>query len=272
MALEAANAGWAVYELPTAEEGRAEPAAAQGGTGSASVERNHWQSQCHPEPPDDGLLLQNVVWFCSLRWMVVGTLAGLGVLGWATAGQTLPGGIRLSAGWPLTVAAALAALNLSYLDLARRAAKGPARRPAAAKPLAANRPRLGRAHRGGPLRGQPGDVRAVYVPVSHRPGVHLFPLRAKPPGHSLRHGDVFSPASSWSSRGSRRRSRCWRRDRPASAAWGPRWPGISARWCSFPARYGILHPGWPTPCGGGTKNWPRSIAAWWPPPRKGRGT
>jgi signal transduction histidine kinase len=106
MALEAANAGWAVYELPTVEEGRAEPATAP-----------------QDAPVDDRLLLQNVVWFCSLRWLVVGTLAGLGVLGWATAGHALPGGIRLSAGWPLTVAAALAVLNLSYLDLARRAAR-----------------------------------------------------------------------------------------------------------------------------------------------------
>ena len=116
MALEAAKAGWAAYELPTAEAGRVEPAAAPS-----------------DEPLDDGLLLQNVVWFCSLRWLVVGALAGVGALGWATAGRTLPGGIRLSAGWPLTVAGALAVLNLSYLVLARRARESPSPPPCGCK-------------------------------------------------------------------------------------------------------------------------------------------
>ena len=31
------------------------------------------------------------------------------------------------------------------------------------------------------------------------------------------------------------------------------WRGNSARWCSFPARCGILPPGWPARCGGATR-------------------
>ena len=240
--------------------------------------RRKWAAQSPPQPPPPRQTARRRPPAAKRRLVLLlavdggGDVGGLGRAGMGDGGADAAGGNPPSAGWPLTVAGVLAVLNVSYLDIARRAAKGPARHPAAAKSLAANHPRPGDAHRGDPLRGQPGDVRAVHVPVSHRPGMHLFRLRAKPSGDALRDGDV-SRLHSPGAVGDRGAAvAAGRRDRPTAAAWAAFWPGISARWCSFPARYGILHLGWPAPCGGGTKNWPRSIAAWSPPPRSGRGT
>jgi signal transduction histidine kinase len=111
VASELAKPDWAVYCLPREERPPAEidvpPAAA---------------------PADVQLLLENVAWFCALRWLVIAGLAGLGGLAWLAGGRLPQSGIRLTPGWPAAVAGLLVLLNLGYLALGRAAAGSP--RPA----------------------------------------------------------------------------------------------------------------------------------------------
>ncbi len=58
------------------------------------------------------LLRGNAVWFCRLRWCVAGILALAGVAAWWLPTELW--GIRLTPGWPLAMAAVLAAFNLAY--------------------------------------------------------------------------------------------------------------------------------------------------------------
>ncbi|MBM4032151.1 MAG: HAMP domain-containing histidine kinase [Planctomycetes bacterium] len=70
------------------------------------------------------LLLRNALWFCRLRWLVIGLFAAFGVLG------LVPGllprlGLRPPGAWPLVAAAVLFAANLAWLAHAHTiAAKG----------------------------------------------------------------------------------------------------------------------------------------------------
>ena len=73
-------------------------------------------------PADAELLRRNAVWFCRLRWIVVLILATAGALGWFPD-VLRHWGLRLTPGWPLATAAALIALNLSYLALLPMKAK-----------------------------------------------------------------------------------------------------------------------------------------------------
>jgi len=77
----------------------------------------------------EALLLDNVLWFCRLRWGVVAILMAFGVLG------LLPGvserlGLSLHPGWPWIVSLALAAGNLAFLGHARRLARSDGRHQA----------------------------------------------------------------------------------------------------------------------------------------------
>jgi signal transduction histidine kinase len=112
MTTETVTPGWAAYDLPLEEAARSD------GAPSAA------------EPPlyaeaDGRLLRQNIAWFCSLRWLVIAALAGLGLAAWAGGDVLAHRGIRVTPAWPLAVAAALGLLNLAYLALARSAARSP---------------------------------------------------------------------------------------------------------------------------------------------------
>lgn len=94
----------AVYRLAAAPAATAAPA------GAAAEERD-WTGP---------LLRENAIWFCRLRWLVVGVLLGAGVAG------LLPGipqwfGLGIQPAWPLAAAAVLAVLNTLFLRLARKA-------------------------------------------------------------------------------------------------------------------------------------------------------
>jgi two-component system, OmpR family, phosphate regulon sensor histidine kinase PhoR len=67
-----------------------------------------------PEP----MLLENVRWFCRLRWMVVAMLGIFGILG-LVPGALPSVGLHPSADWPLAAAAVLAAGNAGFWLLAR---------------------------------------------------------------------------------------------------------------------------------------------------------
>ena len=97
-----------VYSLPLDDT-----AAAAGATGSG--EAGDWS-----EP----LLRQNAIWFCQLRWMVVGVLAaGGGVVGLFPAALARLG-FPIAPVWPLGTAALLALLNLGYRRLATSSERG----------------------------------------------------------------------------------------------------------------------------------------------------
>ena len=92
----------AAYELPLPNGGK--PVAVSS-SGRASL----------PE----ALLLKNALWFCGLRWIVVGMLATFGLLG------MLPNvlesvGLRSGARWPLAIAGVLAVGNVVFCTLVRR--------------------------------------------------------------------------------------------------------------------------------------------------------
>jgi signal transduction histidine kinase len=67
----------------------------------------------------ESLLVRNVIWFCSLRWIVVGLLLAFGALG-LFGGALRRIGLRPHPEWPFVAAAALAAANLAFLAHARR--------------------------------------------------------------------------------------------------------------------------------------------------------
>ncbi len=67
-----------------------------------------------PEP----LLLQNVLWFCRVRWIVVALLALFGILGLFPQFERALG-LRAHLHWPLVTSAVLALANLGFLAHAR---------------------------------------------------------------------------------------------------------------------------------------------------------
>lgn len=70
------------------------------------------------------LLRENAIWFCQLRWLVVGVSLAVGLVSlWLGTARTL--GLELRPVWPLTVAGTLTALNLLFVRLGRRAAGAP---------------------------------------------------------------------------------------------------------------------------------------------------
>jgi two-component system, OmpR family, phosphate regulon sensor histidine kinase PhoR len=107
----AADSRWAAYDLPLTEYSAAETIADSG---------DFAQSDQH-------ILLQNVKWFCTLRWLVVVSLLGMALLAWAAGDVLLRQGIHLESGWPLAIAAALAVTNVVYLVMAGVATRGEGR-------------------------------------------------------------------------------------------------------------------------------------------------
>jgi signal transduction histidine kinase len=95
-----------VYDLPAAD-GRAE----------AVAPRRLAEATGLPE----GLLSRNVLWFCRLRWIVIGLLALLGGLSWVPG--LLPRlGLLHHRVWPFVAAGALLVANVLFLAHARRLA------------------------------------------------------------------------------------------------------------------------------------------------------
>jgi len=94
-------ASTAVYELPLDQRGAAAHLATDG--------RGHL-----PGP----FLLENVQWFCRLRWAVVGMLGTFGVLG-LFPNLLSRVGLRTTPGWPLAAAAVLVVYNVAFLMHAR---------------------------------------------------------------------------------------------------------------------------------------------------------
>jgi signal transduction histidine kinase len=62
------------------------------------------------------LLQQNAVWFCRLRWIVIGVLTCAGILGFFPRPLRALG-LAVSPWWALTPAAVLATLNLAFVQL-----------------------------------------------------------------------------------------------------------------------------------------------------------
>jgi two-component system, OmpR family, phosphate regulon sensor histidine kinase PhoR len=95
------------YQLPLDETG-------SGSRETAAADLRNWN-----EP----LLRANAIWFCQLRWIVVGVLAAVGVAGFFP--QALGAlGLVIPPRWPLGTAALLALLNASYRRLARASERG----------------------------------------------------------------------------------------------------------------------------------------------------
>ncbi|KKL46868.1 hypothetical protein LCGC14_2341270, partial [marine sediment metagenome] len=84
-------------------------------------------SEPSPPPPPDGLeeslaeplLVQNVIWFCRLRWVVAAILLAFGLLGLWAAGLRFAG-LKPPGSWPFVLAGVLAVCNVLYLAQARR--------------------------------------------------------------------------------------------------------------------------------------------------------
>jgi signal transduction histidine kinase len=111
MSCESTEPQWAAYDLPLTEQSRDDSAAKATLAGES----------------DELILLQNGVWFCSLRWFVIAALAVFSLVSWVQSQWVQLSGIRLEAGWPLAVAAILSVFNVTHLALARRAAQSPRR-------------------------------------------------------------------------------------------------------------------------------------------------
>lgn len=99
--------GLAVYRLELAPSTPVEPAA-------SAPEEREWN-----EP----LLRDNAIWFCQLRWLVVGVLFAVAAAGLV---RELPAalGLKINPVWPGTAAGLLALLNLIFCRLTRRAVAG----------------------------------------------------------------------------------------------------------------------------------------------------
>jgi signal transduction histidine kinase len=104
---ETTNPSWASYCLPLEDQ----PAAAAEGELPAA------------DAGDRQLLLQNVKWFCALRWLVIAVLAAIGLAAMFLGATLRTHGIRLQPGWPLAIAGILALLNLAYLAIAAGASR-----------------------------------------------------------------------------------------------------------------------------------------------------
>ena len=71
---------------------------------------------------DRSLLWQNAIWFCHLRWIVIGGLATAGVAAFFP-NWTARFGLQLAPEWSFAAATSLAVANLAYLLLLRRLPK-----------------------------------------------------------------------------------------------------------------------------------------------------
>ena len=94
----------ATYELPLSA-----------GEQPASQDRPVREGACLPEH----LLLQNALWFCRLRWVVIAILLVLAILG-ASPGVLSAIGLRAPGHWPLITACVLTICNLISLAVVRR--------------------------------------------------------------------------------------------------------------------------------------------------------
>ena len=172
-----AETAWAAYDLPL-----------QGRPASESAAAIRRPVRC----PTNPILLQNGAWFCSLRWLVIAALAVLGLLALGVGRPLFARhGIRLEPAWPLAVSGVLLVLNVTYLAMARMTSRSPRLRGLALQVLWLQI-LLDLAvltvvvHYLGSL----DSLRAVHVPVPHRPGVHLPAVRAESAGDALGNGDV----------------------------------------------------------------------------------
>ena len=69
-------------------------------------------------------LVKNILWFCTLRWVVVFILLAFGLLGLVPeAVQSL--GLQPAVGWPSVTAAILVAANIAFLIHLRLLARSP---------------------------------------------------------------------------------------------------------------------------------------------------
>jgi len=68
----------------------------------------------------DAFLVANALWFCRLRWAVIGLLAAFGLAQWWNPGLWDRIGLRAYSLWPFAVAGALVVANLAFLAHARR--------------------------------------------------------------------------------------------------------------------------------------------------------
>jgi len=99
--MAAANVGHAAsYEVPLPAESTIPLSEAGGGKGESLPE---------------SLLLENALWFCRLRWIVVGCLMVFGVAGFATPRLFRLLGFRAGMLWPLVTAAGISATNLGFI-------------------------------------------------------------------------------------------------------------------------------------------------------------
>ena len=69
-------------------------------------------------PLPESLLVQNVLWFCRVRWLVVATLVSYGILGLFPRSIDYFG-IRPPGAWPFVTAAVLTLSNLAFLFFVR---------------------------------------------------------------------------------------------------------------------------------------------------------
>ena len=93
----------AIYDLPPVADGELAARDAET-TGGASL--------------SEQLLVENVVWFCRLRWGVIAILSALGVLSLFPALMRRIG-LRTGPDWPFALAGVLAVYNLVFLACAR---------------------------------------------------------------------------------------------------------------------------------------------------------
>ena len=76
-------------------------------------------------PLPESLLVQNTLWFCRFRWLVIATLVSYGILG-LFPGATRYFGIRYPGVWPFATAGILVLSNIAFLYFFR-AKTSPAR-------------------------------------------------------------------------------------------------------------------------------------------------
>ena len=109
MTSENASPGWAAYDLPLQTSQRSSGPAEE----PASTEA------------DPTLVLRNVAWFVSLRWLVIGAMLGLAATAWLAGPALAAQGLGLRCDWPLGVAAVLIVVNLVCMALSRAASGQP---------------------------------------------------------------------------------------------------------------------------------------------------
>jgi signal transduction histidine kinase len=82
-------------------------------TGSDSLSKNGLSKKPHTSLPVS-LLVNNILWFCRIRWVMIAILVILGALGFFPE-MFYPIGLKPRADWPLILAGILAAVNSIYL-------------------------------------------------------------------------------------------------------------------------------------------------------------